>query len=102
MSGVLSTIYTDVEGADRTPTTAQRAVQAEYDARLDALLQRWQVLREGDLKNVDAQLVAAGKPFTIMPYPNRSHGIFEGPGTTKHLFSLLTRYLHEHVPAGGR
>lgn len=47
-------------------------------------------------------LVAANKPFTIMPYPNRSHGIFEGPGTTKHLYSLLTRYLHEHVPAGGR
>ncbi len=47
-------------------------------------------------------LVAANKPFTIMPYPNRSHGIFEGPGTTKHLFSLLTRYLHEHLPAGGR
>ncbi len=43
-------------------------------------------------------LVAANKPFTIMPYPNRSHGISEGPGTTKHLYSLLTRYLKEHMP----
>ncbi len=43
-------------------------------------------------------LVAANKPFTIMPYPNRSHSINEGPGTTKHLYSLLTRYLHEHLP----
>jgi dipeptidyl-peptidase-4 len=47
-------------------------------------------------------LVAANKPFTIMPYPNRSHSINEGPGTTKHLYSLLTRYLHEHLPANGQ
>jgi dipeptidyl-peptidase-4 len=47
-------------------------------------------------------LVAANKPFTIMPYPNRSHGIFEGPGTQTHLYSLLTRYLNEKLPPGGR
>ena len=47
-------------------------------------------------------LVAANKPFTIMPYPNRSHGIFEGPGTTKHLYSLLTRYLNENLQPGGK
>jgi dipeptidyl-peptidase-4 len=45
-------------------------------------------------------LVAANKPFQMMVYPNRSHGIFEGEGTTLHLFSLLTRYLSEHLPAG--
>jgi dipeptidyl-peptidase-4 len=43
-------------------------------------------------------LVAANKPFTMMAYPNRSHGIFEGRNTTRHLFELLTRYLHEHLP----
>ena len=47
-------------------------------------------------------LVAANKPFTIMAYPNRSHGIFEGPGTQRHLFGLLTRYLNEKLPAGPR
>jgi dipeptidyl-peptidase-4 len=47
-------------------------------------------------------LVAAGKPFTMMAYPNRSHGIFEGPGTTVHLYDLLTRYLGQHLPAGAR
>ncbi|MGI8917146.1 MAG: S9 family peptidase [Pyrinomonadaceae bacterium] len=47
-------------------------------------------------------LVAANKPFTIMPYPNRSHGIFEGPGTTKHLYGLLTRYLNENLQPGPR
>ena len=44
-------------------------------------------------------LVAANKPFTMMAYPNRTHGIFEGEGTTLHLYSLLTRYLNEHLPA---
>ena len=45
------------------------------------------------------ELIANNKPFTIMPYPNRTHSISEGDGTTLHLFSLLTRYLHEHLPA---
>jgi len=45
-------------------------------------------------------MVAANKPFQMMEYPNRTHGIFEGRGTRVHLFSLLTRYLQEHLPAG--
>jgi dipeptidyl-peptidase-4 len=48
------------------------------------------------------RLIAANKQFSVMPYPNRSHGIFEGPGTTRHLFGLLTGYLNENLPAGGR
>jgi dipeptidyl-peptidase-4 len=47
---------------------------------------------------IDA-LVAANKHFTIMPYPNRTHSISEGDGTTVHLYSLLTRYLNQHLPA---
>ena len=43
-------------------------------------------------------LIAANKPFTMMAYPNRTHGISEGEGTTLHLYSLLTRYLNEHLP----
>jgi dipeptidyl-peptidase-4 len=45
-------------------------------------------------------LVAANKPFTMMEYPNRTHCICEGDNTTIHLYSLLTRYLQEHMPAG--
>jgi dipeptidyl-peptidase-4 len=45
-------------------------------------------------------LVRANRPFTMMSYPNRSHGIFEGAGTTRHLYTLLTRYLEENLPAG--
>jgi len=46
-------------------------------------------------------LIAANKQFSMMSYPNRSHGIYEGAGTTKHLFGLLTRYLNDKLPAGG-
>jgi dipeptidyl-peptidase-4 len=45
-------------------------------------------------------LVEANKPFSVMVYPNRSHGIFEGQNTTLHLYSLLTRYLKQHVEPG--
>ena len=55
----------------------------------------------GTERLVDA-LVAANRPFQLMVYPNRSHGIYEGEGTSLHLFSLLTRYLTEHLPAGPR
>jgi dipeptidyl-peptidase 4 len=48
------------------------------------------------------ELVKNNKPFQLMVYPNRTHGIFEGEGTTVHLFSLLTRYLLERLPPGGR
>ncbi len=47
-------------------------------------------------------LVAANRPFSLMVYPNRSHCICEGEGTTMHLFSLLTNYLERNLPAGPR
>jgi dipeptidyl-peptidase-4 len=45
-------------------------------------------------------MIERDKEFTMMAYPNRSHGIFEGSGTTLHLHRLLTRYLNENLPAG--
>jgi dipeptidyl-peptidase-4 len=48
------------------------------------------------------KLIEANKPFQMMEYPNRTHGIYEGAGTSVHLYNLLTRYLHEHLPAGAR
>jgi dipeptidyl-peptidase-4 len=48
------------------------------------------------------RLVSLAKPFDFMVYPNRSHCICEGRGTTEHVYQLLTRYLLEHLPAGGR
>jgi dipeptidyl-peptidase-4 len=48
------------------------------------------------------KLIELGKPFDFMDYPNRSHGIFEGRGTSYHLMSLIARYLEDHVPPGAR
>jgi dipeptidyl-peptidase-4 len=45
---------------------------------------------------IDA-LVAAGKPFTMMAYPNRTHGLYEGPGTMQHLYGLLTSFVLEKL-----
>jgi dipeptidyl-peptidase-4 len=47
------------------------------------------------------RLIELGKPFDFMDYPNRTHAIREGAGTSFHVYSLLARYLEEHVPAGG-
>jgi dipeptidyl-peptidase-4 len=44
------------------------------------------------------ELIAHNKPFTVMPYPNRDHSINTGKGTSRHLYELMTRYLHEHLP----
>ena len=48
------------------------------------------------------RLVQLGKQFDFMEYPNRSHCICEGAGTTEHVYQTLTRYLLTHLPAGGR
>jgi dipeptidyl-peptidase-4 len=46
------------------------------------------------------RLIELGKPFDFMEYPNRTHAISEGKGTTLHVYSLIARYLEEHLPAG--
>lgn len=46
------------------------------------------------------ELIRYNKQFTMMAYPNRSHGIFEGQGTTMHLYTLLTEYLLRQMPPG--
>ena len=46
------------------------------------------------------ELVANGKQFTMLSYPNRSHGISEGRGTTMHLYTTLTNFLKEKLPPG--
>jgi dipeptidyl-peptidase-4 len=48
------------------------------------------------------RLIALGRPVDFMEYPNRSHCICEGRGTTLHVFTLLTRYVLEHLAPGPR
>jgi dipeptidyl-peptidase-4 len=47
------------------------------------------------------RLVELGKPFDFMEYPNRTHAIAEGKGTSLHVHSLIARYFEEHLPPGG-
>ncbi len=48
------------------------------------------------------ELVKYGKPFQMMSYPNRTHSINEGAGTSMHLVNLATKYLQDHCALGGR
>ena len=48
------------------------------------------------------ELIKYNKQFQFMPYPNRTHSISEGQGTTKHLSTLYTQYLRKNCPPGGR
>jgi dipeptidyl-peptidase-4 len=48
------------------------------------------------------ELIKYNKQFQFMPYPNRTHSISEGEGTTLHLSTLYTNYLKQFCPPGGR
>ena len=48
------------------------------------------------------QLVKYGKLFSQLSYPMRSHGIYEGEGTTLHLRKSMANYWLKNLPAGGR
>ena len=48
------------------------------------------------------ELIKHGKLFQFMPYPNRSHGIGEGEGTTAHLRMVYTNFLKTYCPPGAR
>lgn len=44
------------------------------------------------------ELIKENKQFRVMPYPNRSHGIYEGENTRRHLYTLITNFLIETTP----
>ena len=48
------------------------------------------------------ELVKHNKQFQFMAYPNRTHSISEGEGTTRHLSTMYTEFLRKHCPPGGR
>jgi len=50
------------------------------------------------------ELIARGKRFNVLPYPNRSHALREGRNTDQHLMDTMTRFLRDnlqspHAPA---
>ena len=46
------------------------------------------------------RLIELGKPFDVMVYPDRDHGLKEGTGTEVHVRMLILRYLLENLPRG--
>jgi dipeptidyl-peptidase 4 len=48
------------------------------------------------------RLIALGKPFDYMVYPNRDHGLREGDGTVVHVRMHILRYLLNNLQSGPR
>lgn len=48
------------------------------------------------------ELIKNNKVFQLMSYPNRTHAISEGAGTSRHLAMTYTQFLKEHCPPGAR
>ena len=44
------------------------------------------------------ELIKHDKQFQMMAYPNRSHSIYEGDNTTRHLYKLITSYIFRNTP----
>ncbi len=57
---VVAGVATDVEGTDRAPTQAQRAVLAASNERLERAGKLWQSLKSGDLAAFNQRLKQAG------------------------------------------
>ncbi|MGB2623204.1 MAG: DPP IV N-terminal domain-containing protein, partial [Candidatus Acidiferrum sp.] len=48
------------------------------------------------------KLISLGKPFDMRVYPGRTHGIFEGQGTTFDVYTNILAYFEDHLPPGPR
>lgn len=48
------------------------------------------------------ELIKHNKQFNMFAYPNRSHGIYEGEGTTIHLYSMITDFVLNNLEAGAK
>jgi len=48
------------------------------------------------------ELIKNQKVFQLMAYPNRTHSINEGEGTSAHLAKTFTKFLQQNCPPGGK
>lgn len=46
------------------------------------------------------KLISLGKSFDMRVYPGRTHGIFEGQGTSLDVYTNILAYFESHLPAG--
>ena len=69
IGGVLSSLATDLEGSDRTPTQPQRDLFAATRQRLQRANELWQHVQASELAQLDVQLRSAGLPPLAVPAP---------------------------------
>jgi hypothetical protein len=81
MNDALAAIATDVEGADRAPTSGQQQALAEYQSNLDKALGQWQTIRATDLPELNGQLHDAGIATITVPTPGKIH--IDEPGESQ-------------------
>ena len=48
------------------------------------------------------ELILQNKQFSMMSYPNRSHGIYEGENTSRHLYQLISNYIQANTPVNSK
>ena len=48
------------------------------------------------------ELIKNNKIFSLMSYPNRTHSISEGQGTSRHVSTMFTDFIRRNCPGGGR
>ncbi|MCD0472049.1 DPP IV N-terminal domain-containing protein [Flavobacterium sp. JAS] len=48
------------------------------------------------------ELIKYDRMFNLMIYPNRSHSIYEGQGTTRHLVDTFIKFVNEKCPPGAK
>lgn len=48
------------------------------------------------------RLIELRKAFDVMVYPNRTHAIAEGPGTSVHVYRRIARHFLAYLPPGAR
>ena len=48
------------------------------------------------------ELIKNNKVFSLMSYPNRTHSISEGEGTSRHVATMFTDFIRKNCPGGGR
>lgn len=53
-------------------------------------------------ENLINELVRQGKVFNLMVYPNRTHGISEGKGTSAHVTKTFIKFIEQYCPPGAR
>ncbi|MDW3194647.1 MAG: DPP IV N-terminal domain-containing protein [Cytophagales bacterium] len=44
------------------------------------------------------ELISHNKQFQMMAYPNRSHGIYEGRNTRRHLYTMIYQFFRDNLP----